>query len=272
MEKEHTNIGISILLPTRGRTDQLHRSVMSLIDLADDASDIEWCFGFDNDDTDSYQYFEKNVLPEIEKTEGTYLCLGFERLGYGRLNEYVNALAHRSHGRWMVFWNDDAVMQTQGWDSVIKSHTGTFCLQAFDTHNKHPYSIFPIVPREWLEVVGHLSLHALNDAWLSQIAWMLDIMKRIDVAVDHERFDLTGKNQDDTFKERIIFEGNANDPRDFNYPPNRKERLMEAVKIANYLVSKGYNMDFFRAVTEGRQDPWEKMLASDVNKQMSRYN
>lgn len=262
--------GISILLPTRGRTTQLGRSISSLIDLADTAQDIQWLFGFDDDDVETYQYFEKNIIPIIEKSQGKYTVLGFERLGYARLNEYVNALAHQSTGDWMVFWNDDAMMKTQGWDTVITSYTGRFVLQAFKTHKMHPYSIFPIVPRDWLNLIGHLSNHQLNDAWLSQIAWMLDIMERIEVEVDHERFDLTGQNNDSTYQERKIYEGNPKDPRDFNYPPRRGERFAEAIKIANYLISKGQDMSFFQAVAQGKQDPWEKMLASDINGQMTR--
>ena len=265
------NPGISILLPTRGRTTQLDRSISSLIDFADNPADIQWCFGFDNDDQSSYEYCRENILPKIHATGAKYSCLGFEPMGYGRLNEYVNSLAHRSSGNWMVFWNDDAVMKSQGWDTVINSHTGKFCLQAFDTHNKHPYSIFPIVPRQWLELIGHLSLHPLNDAWMSQIAWMLDIMVQIPIEVEHERYDLTGKNNDKTFQDRIIYEGNPADPRDFNNVKNRQERLVEANKIAHYLISQGWDPTRWKEIAQGKVDPWDKMLAADVNKQMMKY-
>lgn len=263
--------GISILLPTRGRTDQLDRSISSLIDLADEPQDIQWCLGFDDDDTTSFNYFLEFIAPKIDASGAMYSALGFKRLGYGRLNEYVNALAHHSAGDWMVFWNDDAVMQSSGWDTVIKSHTGRFVLQAFDTHKLHPYSIFPIVPREWLTVLGHLSQHPLNDAWMSQIAWMLDIMLRIDVRVDHERFDLTGKNKDATFEERVIYEGNPKDPRDFNYIENRQKRMLEAGQLVKHLVENhGYDATRWNDIMTGKQDPWDKMLASDVNGQMQR--
>jgi hypothetical protein len=78
-----------------------------------------------------------------------------------------------------------------------KSTLVSSSLQAFNTHNRHPYSIFPIVPKEWYNLIGHLSLHQLNDAWLSQIAWMLDIVKQIPVEVLHDRADLTGNNKDE---------------------------------------------------------------------------
>jgi hypothetical protein len=262
---------ISILLPTRGRTEQLKRSVSSLIDCAERPADLEWRLAFDSDDTDSYQYFVDHVLPLIKQSQGSYTVMEFPPLGYARLHEYVNALAREAKGDWFVFWNDDAVMIDLGWDQVITSYTGRFCLQAFVTHNMHPYSIFPIVPRQWQEIVGHLSLHQLNDAWLSQIAWMLDIMQRIDVHVEHERADLTGKNDDATYRNRVVFEGNLDDPRDFNYVENRKTRMHEANKISAWLENQGVDMTHWHEIRTGQRDPWAKMLAADVNNQMTRH-
>lgn len=262
---------ISILLPTRGRTTQLLRSVGSLIDLAKDSTRIQWIFGFDNDDLETYKWFQEHVLPKITESGAKYTCMGFEPLGYTKLHEYVNRLAAKATGDWFVFWNDDAVMKTAGWDAEISKHTGTFCLQAFDTHNKHPYSIFPIVPREWYELIGHLSLHQLNDAWLSQIAWMLDLVEQIPVEVLHDRADLTGNNKDATFKSRIIYEGNPQDPRDFNHNDFRRTRIKEANTIAQYLKNKGYDLEHWESACQNKSDVWSKMMAADVNKQMTKY-
>lgn len=262
---------ISILLPTRGRTKQLDRSISSLLDSADDPASLQWLLGFDNDDTKSYKWFEKNIAPKIDQSGGEYTCMGFVPMGYENLQKYVNSLASKADGDWFVFWNDDAVMETKGWDTEIVSHTGTFCLQAFDTHNKHPYSIFPIVPRKWYELIGHLSLHQLNDAWLSQIAWMLDIVKQIPVKVLHDRADLTGNNKDATFRNRRIFEGNVNDPRDFNYIIARQTRVNEANLIANYLIEQGYELKHWKAACQNQAIIWDKMLAADVNNHMAQY-
>jgi len=265
-----TNTNITLLLPTRGRPDALDRSITSLLDNAEHPESIQWLLAFDNDDRESYQHFKDNVLKKIKDSGGTYSCMEFPPLGYGRLHEYLNALAKHGTGDWFVFWNDDAVMIDKGWDTVITSHTGTFCVQAFNTHNMHPYSIFPIIPKEWYALLGHLSQHSLNDAWISQIAWMLDIMVRIPVKVEHDRFDLTGKNEDATYKNREVFEGNPRDPRDFNHVLNRKKRYDEGQIIATYLESKGLDMTHWHQIKSGKKDPWSKMLASDVNHQMVR--
>jgi hypothetical protein len=261
---------ISILLPSRGRTAMLKRSISSLLDLADHPESVEFLMAFDDDDAESSAYFISDVVPLIEKVGGTYSVLEFSRMGYGRLHEYLNSIAPYAQADWWVFWNDDAVMLDQGWDTVIISQGDRFCVQAFDTHKLHPYSIFPIMPRAWFDTLGYLSKHPLNDAYISQIAWMMDIMVRIPVKVSHERFDLTGQNKDQTFEDRVIYEGNIHDPKDFNHVSCRQLRVNNAERLAEYLRGRGYDMSYWEQVSAGKLDPWTKMLASDVNNQVSR--
>lgn len=264
---------IAILLPTRGRADMLERSLKSLIDYADHPERIQFLFGFDDDDEVGRTHFTDQIQPYLDKKNLDYTAYVFERMGYARLNEYVNSLASKSSARWLVFWNDDAVMQTNHWDTEILKWNGQFRLLAFHTHNDHPYSIFPIVPHEWLEQLGYLSLHQLNDAWLSQQAYMLDIYERIPVWVEHDRHDLTGNNDDATFKERVIYEGNPSDPKDFHHLSNLKKRHEDCAKLAQYLEKeRGMSMKFFADIFRGTQDPWEKLKINDVNKQMMQFH
>jgi len=169
----------------------------------------------------------------------------------------------------LAFDNDDK-SSSKGWDTTICSQENRFCIQAFDTHNKHPYSIFPIVPRAWFDQLGHLSQHPLNDAYISQIAWLLDIMVRIPIRVEHRRFDLTGENHDMTFAQRNLnlLEGNPKNPQDFNYLKQREIRIQVAHKIATYLAGLGYDMTHWNEAATKKRDPWANMLAADVNKQM----
>ena len=263
---------IAVLLPTRGRDDALERSVKSLFDLADDPNSIQLMLGFDNDDDEGISAFQEVVQPWLDEQGINYTAMTFEPLGYTRLNEYVNTLAKNSDADWLVFWNDDAYMETQGWDTTIASHTGEFKLLAFHTHNDHPYSIFPIAPREWLDLLGHLSPHQISDAWLSQQAYMLDIWERIPVDVVHDRHDLTGNNGDATFKNRIMYEGNPTDPRDFHYSTWSHLRFSECDRIADYMRTRGIDTSWWDNIKLGKQDPWDKLRVNDVNKQMVQFN
>lgn len=262
---------ISILLPSRGRTHTLRRSVQSLIDTVADIDSLELRLGFDSDDTETLAYFENDLQPWLDSTDIDYSALVFEPMGYGRLNEYVNGLAANTSCDWFFFWNDDAVMETESWDSVINSYTGQFRLLSVHTHNDHPYSIFPIVPRAWYDTLSHLSQHQMNDAWITQIAYMLDVYERIPVWVNHDRQDLTGNNNDQTYKARVMFEGNPNDPRDFHHKDVTQRRMLETDKLAQYMRSQGISTDFWERVKTGQQDPWEKLKLNDINGQMKQF-
>jgi hypothetical protein len=264
---------IAILLPTRGRSDSLERSVKSLIELVSNVDKVQLMLGFDNDDPVGMNHFMQVLKPWLDQRNVNYIAVKFSPMGYTRLNEYLNELARKSDAKWLVFWNDDAVMQTQDWNTKISEYDGQFKLLAFHTHNDHPYSIFPIVPHKWVDILGYFSPHPTTDAWLSQQAYMLDIWQRIEVDVLHDRYDLTGNNNDDTFKNRRMLEGNPTDPLDFHSVPQMTLRHNDCVKIATYLKNDlGQDMTFFENVFANKQDPWEKLAKNDVNRQMVQFD
>jgi hypothetical protein len=263
LPEQNPNIDISVLLPVRGRPIPMEQCLHTLIDTATKPERIEVLIAFDDDDTDTIDYFVDVIAPYLDSKGVTYSAMQFKRLGYIRLHEYLNELAKHSSGAWFFFWNDDAIMPTQAWDDVIREYMDKFTLIRTDTNHDHPYAIFPILPRKWVELTGHLSLHQLNDAWISQIGWMLDIVTTVPIMIEHERFDLTGKNNDDTFRNRPMLEGNPDHPRDFNHHTYRKQRMQDAITIANYLVELGYDMSHFKLGLENKIDIWEKMLALD---------
>ena len=266
-------IDISILLPTRGRPKPLEQCLRTLLDRAKDPSRIEVMLAFDNDDTENIAYFVDVIQPYLDDLGVEYSAIQFERLGYMRLNEYLNKLAKHSQGSWLFFWNDDAVMKTQDWDQVIRDNAQEFNLLRAETNHEHPYAIFPILPKKWVEITGHLSPHQINDAWTSQVAWMLDIVKTIPVMIHHERYDLTGENLDETFKERIMLENMpGQDPRDFNHITWRKRRIEETEKIADYLDSIGRDTTWFRDSMTGKNpDIWARMVLQDPHKRLRQW-
>jgi hypothetical protein len=101
---------------------------------------------------------------------------------------------------------------------------------------------------------------------------MLDIVKQIPIEVLHDRADLTGNNKDNTFKNRIVYEGNPNDPRDFNYASCRVARFEEANKIAKYLIEeKDYKLEHWKDVCTGKSNLWKPMMAADVNNHLTQF-
>lgn len=251
---------ISVLLPTRGRREVLKSSLESLITKANNPEKVELLLGIDDDDEGAREYIEKEIAPMLREHRVECRANIFKPLGYENLHVYVNTLAANASGDWLFFWNDDGVMVTDGWDDVIRKYTGQFKLLApRDNHNGHPYAIFPIVPRDWFTLVDHLSQNAQNDAWLSHIAYMLDIFERIDVEFIHDRADITGNNNDPTFQNRKYMEGNPADPKDFGHASMQQARVATAYKIAWFLDRIGQHSTWWDNVVAGKQDPFEKM-------------
>ena len=271
MEPNKKQFDIAILLATRGRTDTLGRSIRSLIELATDPDRIQIMFGFDDDDTVGLAYFNTDLKPWMDQHRVHYTAMSFKRMGYISLHKYNNAMAKATDSCWLVIWNDDAAMQTGGWDKEIMSHEGTFTLLSFQTHNMHPYSIFPIVPRKWFDLLGYISPHPTQDGWVSQQAYMLNIYKRIPVDVLHDRFDLTGNNKDEIFDSRTMLEGKPHDPNDFHSVKQMALRHEDCYKLANYMLSIKMDVSFFENIFKGTQEPWVKLAENDINSQMVQF-
>ena len=268
-----SNSIISVLLPTRGRREVLKSSLESLISKATDPEKVELLLGIDDDDEGAREYIEQEIAPMLREYRVECRANIFKPLGYENLHVYVNTLAGNASGDWLFFWNDDGIMVTDGWDDVIRSYTGQFKLLApRDNHDGHPYAIFPIVPRDWFTLVDHLSQNAQNDAWLSHIAYMLDIFERIDVEFIHDRADITGNNDDPTFQNRKYMEGNPSDPKDFGHPGMQQARVATAYKIAWFLNRIGQHSDWWDGVVAGTQDPFEKMKWVDGVKGAGQLN
>ena len=268
-----TKSTISVLLPTRGRREVLKSSLESLISKANDPERVELLLGIDDDDEGVKEYIEKEIAPMLREHKVECRANIFKPLGYENLHVYVNTLAGSASGEWLFFWNDDGVMVTEGWDDVIRSYTGQFKLLApRDNHDGHPYAIFPIVPRDWFVLIDHLSQNAQNDAWLSHIAYMLDIFERIDVEFIHDRADITGNNNDPTFQNRKYMEGNPSDPKDFGHPSMQQARVATAYKIAWFLNKIGQHSDWWDNVVAGKQDPFAKMKWAESVKGAGQLN
>jgi hypothetical protein len=246
---------ISILMATRGRPELAFKSLKSMIDLAHNVDEIEFCVAIDNDDIKSMNYFKETVVPWFEEKDHNILVMTFDRLGYANLPKYMETLALNSRGAWFIVWNDDALMESQDWDKEIVSYTGQFKLLAFkDNHNEHPYSIFPIVPRDWVVLFGTISPQQAIDAWVSQIAYIVDCFQRIEATVTHDRHDLTGNNDDTTYAEREFLEGDPTNPKDAFHPDMVALKQQYVEKVVWFLKCIGQDT--------GR---WDKVLRKEVD-------
>jgi hypothetical protein len=222
---------ISILLPTRKRVSQLKKSMDSLLSNAKNPDKIQPLFGVDDDDTETLEFLKTTNYQNQS-------VLKFKRLGYENLHIYNNSLCAYAQGTWVMFFNDDAIMNTKHWDEIIEAEKNFNVLRVKE-QTGHPYSIFPIFPWDWFRLLDHISLHGQNDAWISEIAYMLDIMKDVDIEVTHDRADITGNNNDSVFKERVYKEGHPDQEGDLHHVKMWNARTADASKLAWYLEKIG---------------------------------
>lgn len=249
----------SFLIPTRKRIDMLEKSIMSIMENADNPSEVELLIGVDNDDEETAEFVSGPLAEKLEQYNNDTKVLKFNPLGYTRLHEYVNGLCGYASGDYLVLWNDDCILQTKGWDTVLAEQEDKFSVFKMNQVNHpHPYALFPIVPIDWYLLIGYFSLNCQNDAWVSTISKALDILKPIEIDVLHDRFDLTGNNDDEIFRSRTYKEGNPNDPEDFNHPNMQKAREHCMHKISWFCGKIGQTQtpEFFDKVMKQEINPY----------------
>lgn len=232
---------ISVLLPTRGRPQALERSLRSLLEQATDPTRVEILLAVDNDDVDHKKYVLEDLAPKLAKEfNSTINTHVFLPLGYKNLHAYYNHLCCNATGSWLFLWNDDALIQSKGWDDEIASYDDQFVLLKLDQVNHpHLFALFPIVPKAYFDVNGYYSPNAQNDNFLYQVFANLapneGRIKKIKSQVFHDRADLTGNNKDSTYDNRQYMEGNPSNPEDIASVQNRQRLTATVTKLLEYI-------------------------------------
>jgi hypothetical protein len=186
----------SALLPSRGRPDSLRWSVATLRATAARPSEVEILVAYDPDD---------------DATRDTACDLGAavvyqapERWGYHQLHRYFNELAARATGSWLLLWNDDAAMLTDGWDERLAELPSTVVVADLQTSLSPHLCCFPAVRRTAVEILGAFSAHTPHcDTYWQDMARALDAIAPVDVRVHHDRADITGGHNDQTRAEAV---------------------------------------------------------------------
>lgn len=263
---------IAILLATRGRTKELHTSLSSLITRATNTKNIQLLLAFDRDDYIGLGYFNDVIKHYLNDKKITYQIVITERYGYGKLQYYYNLLAKMASADWLFVWNDDATMDTQGWDSIITSYTGQFKLLSVITHNEHPYSIFPIIPDVWVKLLGRVARHLEVDAEVSQMAYLLDIFERIPVYCTHHRPEISSHSPDATFndKQHNLPSNDIDHHTNLNHPGYHQKRFQDMFRVYEYMKHIGADTSWWEGCVNGEnKTPFAKLEANDPNKQVN---
>lgn len=223
---------ISVLLPSRGRLEALLGSVNSLLLLADNPDEIEVLVAGDPDDRDSIpagwlrRPFSSNTRAWIAP----------QRYGYTGLHRYVNFLAKQASGDWLMLWNDDARMITDKWDSIVTSSfpSADRVLWPVANHDEGG-NLFPLWPRAWTALLGYVSLSPNIDVWISELGRRLHREQQVGILVKHDRADITGGHDDETYAEGRAQMGRGND-QGYDSQENRAARAHAVKTLREYLA------------------------------------
>ena len=195
---------ISILLPTRARVAMLEKSFETLLGKARCPEQIEICVAYDDDDRESHEYFTGSAWNEFKSVYKVSDSIHrLPRWGYRDLHLYLNYLADHARGKWLFFWGDDALMETQNWDDHVRDNEDWVgLLHIIASNAPMNCSILPLFHRQWVELFGCVTPVNPADSWISDICWNARARKVIPVTVFHDRPEDSGNNRDQTWLDK----------------------------------------------------------------------
>lgn len=225
---------VSILFPTRGRPEGLLKALDSLWSLARDKSLIEFIYWADDDD-----FSTVSILRRLQETPG-FPIRGFvcpRGRGYHDMHHWVNAMAQKARGDWLIIWNDDAVMKTQDWDQAL----ARISPDAFNWHGVEDVMClvartigsdatgFFFLRRTVVEILGQFSRIPHNDTWVTSLMRAVDSLYHLDwIEVEH-----LSESKDATWNEGI--EARSTTEYTVHNPGLRVIKMEDALKLAEYI-------------------------------------
>jgi UDPglucose 6-dehydrogenase len=181
----------SFLLPTRERVELCKTSLLSLADKCKNIRSFEVLFAFDDDDETS----RKELPAFCDDMSIQYQVLVTKRYGYAKLHAYVNKLSAIARGSRLWLWNDDALMETDGWDDIMVKLVAMYPGHVWDFKTNWFRFTFPLVPKKYVDCLGHYSLNPHNDTWMMLIFQEMLQLTAVtsDISVFHNRGDESNK-------------------------------------------------------------------------------
>ena len=194
---------VSVLFPTRNRYELFVKSTMSLIENCHSTNNIEILLAVDDDDIETTEKISEFIFDK------SYIKIFYyERKRYRGLHHYINDLAKKAMDGSLMLWNDDAIMTSMDWDlKILNLHSNDFIVISPKVENmehywRHQGVLFPIIPKKWINITESWSPTPGLDSWIDVLSKRLGILHNVDtISILHDRFELTGNNGDETYKE-----------------------------------------------------------------------
>ena len=223
-----THARISLLVPSRGRAELLRRFLESVLARSERPDLVEVVIYADEDDPSSHGLKVEGL--EVHTLIGPRATMG----------QYNTACFEKSRGDIVALGNDDVVIQTRGWDRVLREmhaamQDGIYMAYPNDLFKGRGLSAFPILSRRVCEMLGEAFPRAYRGAFIDY--HLLDIFKRLErrgharliyleeVVFEHMHY-RTGKGDFDD-----VYGGRGRFLDDETFLQLRGERSLAAVKL-----------------------------------------
>lgn len=199
-----SNILVSFLIVSRGRFNGLLKAINSIINTASNTKRVEILIRFDEDDEKSL-----NRLSELPTNNITIHTVIGKKYGYEFLHKYVNELCLDANGEFFAWFNDDCIIESNGWDDIIDKYKGQIVSFYPDHKGTGSGNIFPIISRKIYEILGHFSLSQQVDTWQFVVCNKAEIeIKRKDIVFIHNREEgvkeyISDKNRKNVHKKTV---------------------------------------------------------------------
>lgn len=225
INREPSPIKISVVFPSRNRVEMLNDSLFSLFSKADPNNvNFEVLVKLDLDDHQSIDYI-KNWSNEFENL--TFIT-NSRKKGWLNMADFVENLVRCAAGEWIFGFNDDLVMKTENWNTLIEEHLSDFKIYYPNPSFGYRWA-FPLFPKKLYEILGHISPHNQIDTYMYRLGEELGINSLIDnVVLEHDY-----NYSDDSTKDKgKVININYN-TRDYHY--NSAEFKQDIKKLSQYL-------------------------------------
>lgn len=218
---------ISLLLPSRGRPQNIERLAQSAVNRASNPDDVELVVMLDDDDPTNYDQLNAPNTKLLYTKRQT-------------LSKYWNLAYQQAKGPIYMHCGDDIVFQTDGWDDKVKEAFDRYpdkIVLIFgddgDPNKEKNFGTHSFIHKNWVDAVGYFVppyfSSDFNDTWLNDVADMIGRKEQIDILTEHMHFAFRKGELDLTHAERLVRHWKDNTPA--IYEAKAPERLADAEKL-----------------------------------------
>lgn len=219
---------ISFLLPTRGRLVRLKMFVDSVLNTADNPSNVEFICYVDDDDK---SYDEWDTPTQVVITKGP-------RKNLSQCYHWEEAI-----GPIYVMGGDDVYFRTRGWDTKVLAEfekvPDKILLVYGDDGNpeKNGNATMPFIHKNWIKAVDRYLPPYFSgdftDTWLTALADGVSRKVKIDIVTEHIHPAFGKRDQDQTDKDK--WEKHFKDDMPQKYLDTLPEREEDIKKLKKFI-------------------------------------